>query len=742
MKPADGTETGARALTGQVGAFTEPLPHGRGSDQSHDRKGGVAGLSRRELFDLAGPGLFLCFGVDWLAAQEPARLPARQGYPTDLNAYLRIAPDGRVTCFAGKVELGQGAMTVLAQILAEELDVAYDQVDMVLGDTGLCPYDMGTFGSMNVRFFGPALRGAGAEARTILLQMAGEQLHAPVARLQVKGGLVTDPATPGKSVTYGQLVQGKPIQLRHLQAAPVKPVGGYTVVGHAAPRKDALDKVTGKAKYAGDFTLPGLLHARLVRPPAHGAKFQDADTSAAEKAGARVIRDGGFIAVLHDRPDLADRALGLVKARFERPGPTMDDKTIFDHLLKTAPPLRDAGSSGDLAEGEKTSAAIVEQTYLNSYVAHAPMEPHSATATVENGKATVWASTQTPFSLRQQVAQAIGLAPEHVRIITPYVGGGFGGKSSGGQAIEAARLAKATGKPVQVVWSRAEEFFYDTFRPAAVVKIRSGLTSAGKIAFWDYKVYGAGEREAKPYYDIPHQRTLSAGGWQGGNPPGMNLSAVGPWRAPSVNTNTFARESHMDALAAKAGMDPLEFRLKNLSDARMRRVLEAVAKQFGWKAAKTPSGRGAGVACGIYSDAYTATMAEVAVDPKTGHVQVKRVVSALDVGLVINPDGLRQQMEGCIAMGLGYALTEEVHFKDGEVLDRNFDSYQIPRFSWMPRVETILIDNPGMAAVGGGEPPIITVGAVIANAIYDAAGVRLRQLPMTPARVLEALKKG
>jgi isoquinoline 1-oxidoreductase len=383
----------------------------------------------------------------------------------------------------------------------------------------------------------------------------------------------------------------------------------------------------------------------------------------------------------------------------------------------------------------------VEATYLNSYVAHAPMETHSATAIVENGKATVWASTQAPFSVKQQVAQAIGLTPQNVRIVASYVGGGFGGKSAAAQAVEAARLAKATGKPVQVVWSRAEEFFYDTFRPAAVVKIRSGLSSAGKIALWDYQVYGAGEREAKTYYDVPNQHTQSAGGWQGGNPPGMHLSAVGPWRAPSVNTNSFARESHMDALAAKAGIDPLEFRLKHLSDARMIRVLEAVAKQFAWKAAKAPSGRGAGIACGIYSNAYAASMAEVAVDRKTGHVQVKRVVSAMDVGLVVNPDGLRQQMEGCIAMGLGYTLSEEVHFKNGEVLDRNFDSYQIPRFSWMPKLETILIDNPGMPAVGGGEPPIITVGAVIANAIFDAVGVRLRQLPMTPARVLEALKK-
>ena len=497
----------------------------------------AAGLSRRELLAMAGPGLFLCFSVGALSAQEPARLPARQGYPSDLNAYLRIAPDGRVTCFSGKVELGQGAMTVLAQILAEELDVTYDSVDVVLGDTELCPYDMGTFGSMNVRYFGPALRGAGAEAKAILLQMASEQLQAPAARLHVKAGVVTDPDTPGKSVTYGQLVQGKRIE-RHMENVPVKPVAAYTVVGHAVPRKDALDKVTGKAKYAGDFMFTGMLHARLVRPPAHGAQLKDADTSAAEKAGARVVRDGGMIAVLHERPDLADKALALVKAQFDRPQTGVDDKNIFDHLLKTAPTPQNAGSSGDLAEGEKASASIVEATYLNSYVAHAPMETHSATAVVENGKAVIWAGTQAPFSLRQQVAQALGLTPQNVRVITSYVGGGFGGKSSAAQAVEAARLAKATGKPVQVVWNRAEEFFYDSFRPAAVVKIRSGLTGAGKIALWDCQVIGAGEREAKTVLRRPqpaHGLGRRLAGWQ----PGRHASRS-PWvrgaRPPSTPT--------------------------------------------------------------------------------------------------------------------------------------------------------------------------------------------------------------
>ena len=720
--------------------FKSGIAEGAGQDGSGEST--VPDLSRRQFLALAGSGLFVFFPTDPLEAfQEPERLPTRQGYPTDFNAYLRVGPDSRVTCFVGKVELGQGAMTSLAQLLAEELDVALDSVDMVMGDTDLCPWDMGTFGSLSIRQFGPVLRGAGAEARAVLLEMAAEQLQAPASRLQVKAGVVTDPSAPGKRVTYAQLVQGKRIE-RHLEKVPVKPVSAFRVVGQSPRRKDALEKVTGKARYAGDFAVPGMLHARVLRPPAHGATLRDLDTSAAEKVdGARVVRDGDLVAVLHERPDLADKALRLVKARFDPPQPSVDDKTIFDHLLKTAPQPRLVGESGSLAEGEKLAANIVEETYLNSYVAHAALETHSATATIEGGKATIWASTQTPFPVKQQVAQALGFTPQNVRVITPYVGGGFGGKSASRQAVEAARLAKLTGRPVQVVFHRDEEFFYDTFRPAAVVKIRAALTSARKIVLWDYKVYGAGDRESRLFYDVPHQRTVSAGGWQGGNPPGMHPFGVGPWRAPSVNTNTFARESHIDILAARAGADPVEFRLGHLSDQRMRRVVEAAAKQFGWKPARAPSGRGLGVALGIYAGTYVATMAEVAVNKSTGRVRVVRVVCAQDEGVVVNPDGSRQQMEGSITMGLGYALAEEVRFKNGEVLDRNFDTYEIPRFSWLPKIETILIENPETAALGCGEPPIVTMGAVVANAIHDAVGARLLQLPMTPARIQAALKR-
>jgi nicotinate dehydrogenase subunit B len=698
-----------------------------------------ATLSRRALLGTAGAGLFVFFTTDLVNAQEPARLPTRQSGPVDLNAYLKIGADGRVTCLAGKVELGQGCMTELAGAVAEELGVALNTIDVVLGDTDLCPYDMGTFGSMCTPLLWPAVRRAAAEAKAVLLQEASERLGVPGDRLRAEAGSISEAGKPANAVTYAQLVAGKRIE-RHLTNVPVKTTG-FQVIGTSPRRKDGMDKITGAAKYAGDILLPGLLHAAILRPPAHGAKLKSADTAAAEKVnGALVVNQAGLVAVLHERPDVAAAALLQIKASFENPPAGPDDLTIFDHIQKTAPTPRVAGSKGDVAEGQKLATALVEQTYLNSYVAHAPMETHSATAQFADGKMTVWASSQAPFQVKNAVAAALQLPPEKVRIISRYVGGGFGGKTEGDQAVAAARLAKLTGKPVQVVWDRAEEFANDRFRPAAVMKIRAGIAQ-GKIVSWDGQVFGAGEREADPFYDIPHKRTTSAGGWQGGNPPGMNPFNVGAWRAPSVNSNTFARESHIDMLAAKAAMDPLEFRLNNLAHPRMQRVLQRAAAQFGWKAGTGSTGRGVGMACGMYSGACNATMVEISLHRATGAVQVKRVVMALDLGLVVNPDGMRQQAEGCIVMGLGSALTEEIRFRNGEVLNRNFDSYAIPRFSWLPKMEIVLVENAESPAMGGGEPPIIAMGAAIANAIYDAVGVRLVQLPMTPERVKAALSK-
>ncbi len=686
-------------------------------------------MTRRGWLEAAGAGLFIFFRTDLVHAQEPARLPMRQNGPVDLNAYLKIGADGRVTCLAGKVELGQGCMTELAAALSEELEVPYDRVDVVLGDTDLCPYDMGTFGSMTTPLLIPAVRRAGAEAKAVLLQLASERLNIPAGQLQARDGRIG-------SLSYGELVEGKRIE-RHLVNVPVKS-SGYQVIGTSPRRKDGMEKVTGQAKYAGDFRFPGMLHAAILRPPAEGARLKSADTSAAEQVkGVQVVKDNGMIAVLHEKRDTAVEALTKVKAEFEPVPPGPSDSAIFDHIVAHAPQPRPAGQSGDIAEGERQASSVVEQTYLNGYVAHAPLETHSATAQIVDGKVTVWASSQAPFQVKSAVASALGMSAEKVRVISRYVGGGFGGKTEADQGVEAARLAKITGKPVQVVYSRPEEFASDRFRPAAVMKVRTGIKD-GKIVFWDGQVFGAGEREANPFYEIPHKRIMSAGGWQGGNPPGMNPFRVGAWRGPSANSNTFARESHMDILAAKLGVDPLEFRLQHLGNPRMRRVLETAAREFGWKAGRVPSGRGAGLACGMYSNACNATFVEAVVTRQTGAVQVKRVVMALDLGLVVNPDGMRQQAEGCVMMGLGAALTEEIRFLNGKVLNHNFDSYPIARFSWLPKIQILLIDNPEMPALGGGEPPIIAMAPAIAGAIYDAVGARLLQLPMTPARVKAA----
>jgi nicotinate dehydrogenase subunit B len=713
---------------------------GRRGDPSADGRSPLR-FDRRQFLQLVGGGIIVCFTIpDALSLQEGER---RRGMgpelPADFNAFLRIGEDGRVTGFTGKVEYGQGVITSLAQMLAEELDVPLKSVDMVMGDTDLCPWDRGTFGSMTTRFFGPAFRAAAAEARAVLIELAAEQLQVTKDRLKTKAGVVYEVGGQ-KKASYAELAKGQKI-LRHLKGTAPKTPGDFALIGKSVIRKDAAAKVTGQAKYAGDVREPGLLHARILRPPVHGAKLIHADTSrVGEIEGAQIVEDGDLIAVLHAYPDLAERALAKIKSEYDRPEPSVDDKTIFDHLLKVAPQGQTIAEGGNLAEGRNAARHVLEQTYLNSYVSHAPIETHSALAKIEGDRVTLWASTQTPFALKDAAASLLGLPAQNVRVITPYIGGAFGGKSNNQQALEAVRLAKLTGKPIQVAWTRAEEFFYDTFRPAALVKIQAGVTESGLITFWDYGVYFAGERGASQFYHIPNHRTVTYGsGWTAA--PGSHPFATGPWRAPGSNTNCFGRESHIDMLAAKVDMDPVEFRLKNLNDERMQRVLQAAANEFGWSHAKGPSKRGYGVACGIDAGSYVAHMAEVSVNERTGSVVVNRVVCAQEMGLCVNPEGARLQMEGAITMGLGYALSEEVRFKGGEILHSNFDTYTIPHFSSLPQIKTVILDAKDSPCQGGGEPPIICMGAVIANAVFDATGARLLQLPMTPERIKDALSR-
>lgn len=698
------------------------------------------GMNRRDFFKMLGAGIFIVFET-W-DPYELLALPQaqRRSLPKDFNAFLWIGEDGTVSCYTGKIEMGQGIVTSLAQQMAEEMDVEIDKVKMVMGDTDFCPWDMGTFGSMTTRFFSPPMRAAAAEARAILLQLGADQLGVPVSQLEVRNGVIIDKLNSKNAVSYAALTKGKKIE-KHLDyKAAAKDYTQFKIVGKPLLRQDARLKVTGQAKYAGDMLFPDTLYARVLRPPSHGAKLSSADVSEAEKMeGITVVRDGDFIAVLHKDRDKADEAIVKVKAEYTFDEMKVDDKNIFEHLLKTGTEGRVVKTQGDLAEGRKLSETVVESEFLNSYVAHAPMEPHTAAARMADGKITVWSSTQRPFPTQETIARELGLPLENIRVLTPFVGGGFGGKSAGLQASEAAKLAKMTGKPIMVAWTREEEFFYDNFRPAAVVKITSGFDHSGHINLWDYHTYYAGDRGSETIYDVPNARTTSYG--NGPTGPKGHPFATGAWRAPGNNTNSFARESQINILAAKAGIDPLEFRLKNLKDERMIGVLKAVAEMFGYSPAKNPSGRGIGIACGTDTGAYVAHMAEVKVDKKTGHVQVLRVACAQDMGLAINPEGATIQMEGCITMGLGYCLTEEIQFEGGKIKNHSFDTYDIPRFSWLPMITTLILDKKDQAPQGGGEPAIIVMGGLIANAIYDAIGVRLFQLPMTPARVLEGIKK-
>ena len=435
---------------------------------------------------------------------------------------------------------------------------------------------------------------------------------------------------------------------------------------------------------------------------------------------------------------LAEKYLDKIKATYDTPDSDLNDKTIFDHLIKSAPEGSVLKEEGDLIAGKNSADEFVEQQYLDGYVAHSPMEPHAALAIMENGRLKIWASTQRPFGLKSDIAKSLNLKEENVQVMQVFLGGGFGGKSAYGQAIEAARLAKLSGKPVMVAWTRTEEFFYDTYRPAAVVKINAGCKKDGSMTQWDYGVYFAGQRGAQHFYDIPnHKTTVYNSSWTA---PGVHPFATGAWRAPSNNTNSFARESQINIMAAKIGMDPVEFRLKNLKDERMIRTLKTAVEKFGWNPVKSPSGQGYGIACGVDAGSYVALMTQVDVDRNTGKVQVNRVVVAQDMGLVINPQGATIQAEGCVTMGLGYALSEDIQFTGGQIHNRNFDSYELPKFSWVPKIEVELLDLPNEPAQGGGEPAIICMGALIGNAIYDAIGVRLNQLPMNPERILEALK--
>ncbi len=699
------------------------------------------GIKRRNFVKLLGGGIFIFFrpwerfGVSGMSlSQQRRRLTG------DYNAFLHIAPTGIINCYTGKIEMGQGVITALVQMMADELNVPFEKVNLIMGDTELCPYDEGTWGSLTIRQFGPAMRVALAEAKAVLVEMASSQLGVPVSQLEVKDGIVYDTRNTSKKVSYAQLAKGKKLEKYLDVKPPVEDHTKFTYNTKPFKRTDSVLKVTGQAKYTADIKLPGMVFARILRPPSHSAKLRSVDVTGAEQVpGTQVVRDGDFIAVLHANKEKADEAIVKIKADYTINEPNVNDRNLFDRMVGADSTVDIIDSGGDLTEGSRLSARLFESEFLDPYDAHASIETHTALGRLEGDKMTVWASAQSPFGLQDDIARELGMPLEKVRVISPFVGGGFGGKIAHQQGVEVARLAKLAGKPVMLIWPREEEFFYDTFHPAGVYRVRSGMDKEGRIRMWDYGVYYGGTRGADRIYDIPHFRITNYEQKEGA--PVIHPFLTGAWRAPNANSNTFARESQIDIMAAAAGIDPLEFRLKNLKDEKMTGCLRAVADKFGYKPAKLPSGRGIGIACGTDAGTWVALMAEVRVDKDTGHVQVVRVSCAQDMGLCVNPQGALLQIEGCIIMGMGYALSEEVKFDGGVVHTSGFDNFNIPRFSWVPKIDAVILDRKDKPPQGGGEPAIIAIGAIIANAIFDATGARMYRMPMTPERVLEALKK-
>ncbi len=689
---------------------------------------------RRKFLKNLGGGIVVVFCIGDLAMPELYG----QSSPTEdlnFNAYLRVKENGRVDCYTGKIEMGQGVITSLAMVLAEELGVSVYDIDMVMGDTELCPYDAGTWGSLTTRFADPPLRAAAAEAREVLLGLAAERFGIPKDQLEVKEGTIYVKDNPAKKISYAELTKGQKIVKSLEQKPEIKKARDFKIVGKSFISLDAEAKVTGKAKYTGDIKLPGMVYASIVRPQVYGSKKLKVDASGLKNfEGARLIEKGDLVAVVHTDPEIAAKAAKSIRVSWEAPPAKANNETVFKYLEDNLKEGKVFEEGGDLKTGRETSKTLKEASYHDGYKAHASIETHGATCYFEGDKLTMWASSQTPFGTREAVAKALEMPLEKVHLKQIFLGGGFGGKIYNDQAVEAATIAKLCGNPVQLIWSRNEEFLYDKFRPAAVVKSAAGVDGNGKLNLWEFDIYCAGTRGTNLFYDVPNNRTRMF------DQKGIHPLGTGAWRAPGNNTTTFARESHIDVIAHAAGIDPLTFRLNNLKNERMVAALKLAANTFGWEKTKK-AGHGYGIALGEDAGTMVALIAEVSVDKKTGKIQPVRMVCAQDMGQVVNPLGAVLQTEGGLTMGLGYALSEEVEFEGGDVKTSNFNNYEITRFSNTPPIVCVFVDKMDAKPEGGGEPAIVCVGGAIANAVFDACGARVNRMPVSPERILEALKK-
>jgi nicotinate dehydrogenase subunit B len=681
-------------------------------------------FSRRSLFRLLGGGIAVLVlqEEDEAAAQESGggrrRGGGNGGAPLPISAWLHIAEDGAITAYTGKVEVGQNARTALTQAVAEELRVPVGSIHFVMGDTDLTPYDMGTFGSQTTPQMAPRLHRAAAAAREQLVVLAAAQWQVEPNTLTVEDGHVIHAVTQRK-VGYGALLKGQQLTQTVGPDVPITPAEQWKVLGTSVPKVDGRAFVTGGHCYTFDVKRDGMLYGKVLRPAAYEAKLKSVDRAAASALpGVIVVHDGDFVGVVAPTAYEAERALAAIKVEWQAATP-ISDRDLY-HLLRSGKPE----PANVPQNGKDVGAHRLQATYTVAYIAHAPLEPRAAVAEWRDGRLTVWTGTQRPFGVRGDLATVFGIPETQVRVIMPDTGSGYGGKHTGEAAIEAARLAKAAGKPVKLVWTREEEFTRAYFRPAGVIDVAGTIDHDGALTEWQFTNYNSGPSGLRSPYDVPGQNVHFE--------PAPAPLRQGSYRGLAGTANHFARESHMDDLAHAAKMDPLDFRLKNLKDERMQAVLEAAAQRFGWHGRTRVPGRGYGLAVGTEKGSYVANCAEVQVDRATGQVKVTRIIAAFECGAIVNPTHLQNQVEGAVVMGLGGALFEAIHFDQGRILNPHFASYRVPRFADVPPIGVVLLDRKDLPSAGAGETPIMAIAPAIGNALYDATGIRLRALPMVP----------
>lgn len=679
-------------------------------------------LDRRDFLKLCGGGLLVCFSEAFFIAQEAGRRFGEHELPKEIGAWVHIDEDGKVTVFTGKVEIGQNIRTSLAQQVAEELRVPFSSITMVMGDTDLTPWDMGTFGSRSTPTMGPQLRTMASAARQMLVETAAKRWNADPTILVAADGCVTNPKN-GKSLTYGEITRGEKLMQTVSGDPPLTPATQWKIAGTALPKTAGRDFVTGKHKYPSDIVRPGMMYGKILRPAGFNASLSSLDTNAAEKMpGVKVVRDGDFVGVVADDVAIAEKALSAIQAKWNVPA-QISNQELFEYLRKN-PDDEDRDQphiSGSVAQAMAAAEVKLEQHYTVQYIAHAPLEPRAAVAEWNRDKLTVWTGTQRPFGVRDELAEAFRMAANKVRVIMPDMGSGYGGKHTGECAIEAARLSKAVGKPVKVVWAREEEFTWAYFRPAGWIEIKSGARRDGTLVAWEHHNYNSGPSGIDTPYNVAN-KTIQFH-------PAKSPLRQGSYRGLAATANHFAREVHMDELAHSLGIDPLEFRLKNMTDPRLRAVFQAAAERFGWGKSKPAAGHGFGIAGGVEKGGYVATCAEVEVD-SAKKVRIRRVVQAWESGAIVNPNGLKNQNMGAIVQAIGGALFEAIQFKDGRILNPHFAEYRVPRFSDIPEIDVVLIDRKDLPSAGAGETGIVGLAPAVSNAIFAANGTRLRNMPM------------